>query len=120
MTEAEGHDALLDQLARLVGHPGWPPLPRPEHLDARAHHGTTPPVVGRVVDPEDAARLTHVPQLGREAEQPQPEPEQDVIIDHGADPPAHGFKHHKHEDSAPLAIGRAGSQVSGELGDCSP
>jgi hypothetical protein len=42
-----------------------------------------------------------------------------IIIDHGAAPPAHRFEHDKHEEAAPLVIGRSRSQVSGELGDCS-
>ena len=34
VAQGEGEDPLLDELARLVGHPRWPPLPRPEHLEA--------------------------------------------------------------------------------------
>jgi hypothetical protein len=72
-----------------------------------------------LVGPEDPARRPDVAELRGEAEQPQAKPEEDAIIDHGADPPAHRLKHDKHEVTAPLVTRRSGSQVSGELGDCS-
>jgi hypothetical protein len=65
------------------------------------------------------ARLPDVAQLGGQAEQPQPEVEQHVIIDHGADAPAHRFRHDKHEDAAPLVTWPSRSLMSGDLGDCS-
>jgi hypothetical protein len=71
------------------------------------------------MDPEDPACRPDVAELLGQAEQPQPEPEEDVIIDHGAAPPAHRFRHDKHEVMAPFVTRRSRSQVSGELGDCS-
>jgi len=73
-----------------------------------------------VVDTEGAARRAHVAELLSQAEQAQPEPKQDVIIDHGAAPPAHRFRHDEHGDPAPMITRRSCSLVSGELGDCSP
>ena len=55
--------------------------------------------------PEDPARRPDVAELRGEAEQPQAKPEEDVIIDHGADPPAHRLNHDKPEVTAPLVIG---------------
>src|SRR3990170_3728700 len=65
--------ARRGQLARLVGHAGWPPLAWSEHLQATAQDGGAPAVVGRGVDAEGAARGAHVAELCGEAEQPQPE-----------------------------------------------
>ena len=65
-----------------------------------AQDRAAPAVIGRRVDPEDAARLADVAELRRQAEQPQAEAVQDVIIDHGAAPPAHRFEHDKHGDGA--------------------
>jgi hypothetical protein len=119
MAQGEREDALLGELARLVGHPRWPALARPEHLEARTQDRAPPAVVGRGVDPHRRARRPDVAELGRQAEQPQPEPEQDVIIDIGAAPPAHRFEHDKHGATAPVATWSSASQVSGELGHCS-
>ena len=63
------------------------------------------------MDAEDPARRADVAQLRGQAEQPQAEPVEDVIIDHGAAPPAHRFRHDKHGVTAPLchtAIGLPG------------
>jgi hypothetical protein len=119
VAQAEGEDALLDEDARLVRHPRRSTFTGSEHLEPRAQDGGSPAVVGRGMDPEDAARLADVAELGSEAEQPQAEGIEDVIIDHGAAPPAHRFRHDKHGDAAPRFTWAAGSQVSGELGDCS-
>ena len=91
--QAERENPLLGELARLVGHPRRPALARSEHLEPRAQDRAAPAVVGRVVDPEDPAGRPDVAKLGRQTEQPQPELVQDVIIDHGAAPPAHRFRH---------------------------
>jgi hypothetical protein len=71
------------------------------------------------VDPEDPARRPHVAELGGQAEEAQAEAIENVIIDHGAAPPAHRFEHDKHGVTAPVVTRRSGSQVSGDLGDCS-
>jgi len=119
VAQGEGDDALLDELARLVGHARWSPLARPEHLEARAQDRRAPAIVGRRVHAAGAARGAHVACLRGEAEESQPEREQNVIIDQGAGPPAHRFRHDKHEVTAPLATRRSASQASGHLGDCS-
>ncbi len=119
VAEGEGEHPLLDDLTGLVGHPRRPTLAGPEHLEARAQDRAPPAVVGRRVNAEDAARRADVAELGGQAEQPQPESEEDVIIDHGAAPPAHRFEHDKHGDAAPLVTRRACARVSGDLGDCS-
>lgn len=72
------------------------------------------------MDAEDAACLAHVAQLPGQAEEAQPEPIEHVIIDHGAGPPAHRFRHDKHGVTALSLTRRSRAQVSGELGDCSP
>jgi hypothetical protein len=114
MPEGEGHDPLLGQLAGLVGHPWRSPLTGPEHLQTRPQDRTSPAVVGRAMDVQQAARQAHVAQLGSQAEQPEPELEEHVIIDHGAAPPALRFRHDKHEEAAPFVTRRSRSRVSGE------
>jgi hypothetical protein len=71
------------------------------------------------MDPHRPARGADVAELGRQAEEAQAEPVEDVIIDHGAAPPAHRFEHDKHGDAASLPTWRSRRQVSAELGDCS-
>lgn len=119
MAQGEGQDPLLGQFPRLVGHPRWPPLPGSEHLETAAQDRSSPAVVGRVVDAEDPAGLADIAQFLGQAEQPQPEPIQDVIIDHGVVPPAHRVRHDKHVVMAPLLPRRRRAQLSAELGDCS-
>jgi hypothetical protein len=119
LAEAERDHPLLDEDARLVRHPRRPPLPGPEHLQATAQDRAPPAVVGRRMDAHDPTRRPDVAELGGQAEQPQAEPVEDVIIDHGAAPRAHRFEHDKHGEPAPLLTRRSRSQVSGELGDCS-
>ena len=71
------------------------------------------------MDVHQPARLADVAELAGEAEQPQPELEDQVIIDHDAAPPARRFEHDKHGVAAPPVTRSGGHQVSGELGDCS-
>ena len=69
----------------------------------------------------DAEHPTGLADAGpaRPFEQAQAEPVEDVRIEHGADPPAHGLQHHKHGGSAPSAIQPWASGLSLHLGDCS-
>ncbi len=115
------HGTPADDAERsLTRHPRRSALAGTEHLETRAEDLSAPPVVGGGVDAHEVARLADVAELRREAEQPQPEPEEHVIIDHGAAPPAHRLEHDKHGDAAPPATRSGGHQVSGELGTCSP
>src|SRR5438874_6720332 len=69
LAEGKGDDPLLGQLARLVGHPRWPSLPRPEHLEPTPQDRSAPAVVGRGVNPEDPARRPDVAEFPCQAEQ---------------------------------------------------
>jgi hypothetical protein len=85
MPKRERHDALLDDLRRLIGHLRPPALPRPQHLQALALNLVLPAVVGRAMHPERPTRVTDRRPV-REIEQLQAIAEQHVILRHATAP----------------------------------